>query len=139
MKEVQAAGEAFSLQKRTSSTSIFSILVGHFCPSGPDKADQNQCGPGSIYVQIRRFRDLITKLNSYTILNQQKQTMLCLFSFQRQQKAFFFMYVIQHYFICRPSESTQCRSEDARIKPKTANSCAHLIYSIFMFIDLTSE
>ena len=39
-KRVQATGEAFSPQKRTSNTSkreiseFFSIFVGHFCPAG---------------------------------------------------------------------------------------------------------
>jgi hypothetical protein len=39
IKDAQATGEAFSPQKRTSSTSkyensvFFSIFVGHFCPS----------------------------------------------------------------------------------------------------------
>jgi hypothetical protein len=38
IKEVQATGEAFSLQRRTSSTSkheispLFSIIMGYFCP-----------------------------------------------------------------------------------------------------------
>jgi hypothetical protein len=40
--DVQAKGEAFSPQKRTSRTSnheiseLFSTFVGHFCPPGPD-------------------------------------------------------------------------------------------------------
>ncbi len=38
----------------------------------PNKIDADSCGSWSIYVQIQRFRDLITKLNSHTILNQQK-------------------------------------------------------------------
>jgi hypothetical protein len=42
LKDVQATGEAFSPQKRTSSTSkdeiylLFYIFVGHFCPLDPD-------------------------------------------------------------------------------------------------------
>ncbi len=91
MKDVQATGEAFSPQKRTFSISIFSILLGHFCPSGSgsDKADQNQCGPGSINVKIRRFRDLITKSNSYTILNQQKLTLIFISHFNDSKKLSF--------------------------------------------------
>jgi hypothetical protein len=44
IKDAQATGEAFSLQKRTSSTSkhenslLFSIFVGHFCPPGSGSA-----------------------------------------------------------------------------------------------------
>jgi hypothetical protein len=40
MKDTQATGEAFSPQKRTSSTSkhensvLFSIFAGQFCPPG---------------------------------------------------------------------------------------------------------
>jgi hypothetical protein len=40
IKDVQASGEAFSRQKRTSSTSkdeiyqVFYIFLGHFCPLG---------------------------------------------------------------------------------------------------------
>ncbi len=44
MKDAQATGEAFSPQKRTSSTTkhensvLFSIFVGHFCPPGTGSA-----------------------------------------------------------------------------------------------------
>jgi hypothetical protein len=34
IKDVQAAEEAFSPQKRTSSTSTHEIYLGHFCPPG---------------------------------------------------------------------------------------------------------
>ncbi len=55
MKDVQASGEAFSSQKRTSSTSksktwnffTFSIFVGYFSLLDPDPAVQNQCGSES--------------------------------------------------------------------------------------------
>jgi hypothetical protein len=46
--DAQATVEAFSLQKRTSSTSnhehplLFSIFVGHFCPATQINADP--CG-----------------------------------------------------------------------------------------------
>jgi hypothetical protein len=42
MKDVQATGEAFSPQKRTSSilkheiSSLFCIFMGHFCPTEPE-------------------------------------------------------------------------------------------------------
>jgi hypothetical protein len=36
--------------------------------------------------------------------------------------AFFFMYDIQHFFICRPSDSTV--SEDAGIEPRTVATTA---------------
>ncbi len=54
--DVQATGEAFSPQKRTSSTSkneiykLFSIFVGHFGPTG-----SNQSGSGSTTLQKRVF------------------------------------------------------------------------------------
>ncbi len=65
IKDVQATGEAFSTQKRKSSTSKlkissrFSIYVGEFCPldrdlhsnEDPDLADQNQ--RGSMRIRIR--------------------------------------------------------------------------------------
>jgi hypothetical protein len=44
IKDAQATGEAFSPQKRTSSTSkhenslLFSIFVGHVCPPGSGTA-----------------------------------------------------------------------------------------------------
>jgi hypothetical protein len=47
IKDVQATGEAFSPQKRTSSTSkhensvLFSIFVGHFCPPGSGSGSAN--------------------------------------------------------------------------------------------------
>ncbi len=59
-KDNQATGEAFSPQKRTSSTSkhnffTFYIFVGHFCPPNPysDPATQNYadpCGSGFLYI-----------------------------------------------------------------------------------------
>jgi hypothetical protein len=45
MKDVQATGEAFSPQKRTSSTSKHEISL--LALLDPDPADQNQCGSGS--------------------------------------------------------------------------------------------
>jgi hypothetical protein len=55
MKDVQAAGETFSSQKITSSTSkpeissLFSTFEGLFAllDPDPDPADQNQCGSES--------------------------------------------------------------------------------------------
>jgi hypothetical protein len=59
MKDVQATGEAFSPQKRTSSTSKHEIssLFFYICgPPGPDldpdPSGQNQCGSGSKTLRI---------------------------------------------------------------------------------------
>jgi hypothetical protein len=52
IKDVQATGEAFSPQKRTSRTSklgnfsLFIFLSVIFAVLNPDPADQNQCGSG---------------------------------------------------------------------------------------------
>ncbi len=50
IKDVQATGETFSTQKRTSSTSkheffkLLSNFVGHFCPLGSGSSDLIESG-----------------------------------------------------------------------------------------------
>ncbi len=51
-KDAQATGEAFSPQMRTSTSTskhenslLFSIVVGHFCPSDPDPATEINADP----------------------------------------------------------------------------------------------
>jgi hypothetical protein len=58
---VQDTGEAFSPQRRTYSTSnneiyqLFSMLVGHFCPSGSGSREPIESGSGSTAKQIASF------------------------------------------------------------------------------------
>jgi hypothetical protein len=60
IKDAQATGEAFSPQKRTSSTSkhknslLFSVFVDHFCPpgSGSGFSNSKQCGSMRIRINI---------------------------------------------------------------------------------------
>jgi hypothetical protein len=64
IKDAQATGEAFSPQKRTSSTSknensvLFSIFLGHFSLLDPDPEAQinaDPCGSGSKTLEKTMF------------------------------------------------------------------------------------
>jgi hypothetical protein len=74
MKDVKATEEAFSPQKRTSSSSkheiseLFLIFWVIFSLLGPvsDPADQNQCRPGSRTLSLVSVVNFNSKIQNYT-------------------------------------------------------------------------
>jgi hypothetical protein len=66
IKDVQATGEAFCPQKRTSSTSknenalIFYLFLGNFCPPGSESGSSNsiQCRSGSEALLLTENKSL---------------------------------------------------------------------------------
>jgi hypothetical protein len=81
--DIQATGKVFSPQRRTSSiskhqiSSLFSILVGHFCSPRPDSADQNQCGSATLVTKMTISQKTERSLTSLDTFSSRDSSCIC--------------------------------------------------------------